>query len=229
MNATTFQRGENNIAKRPEIREKIRLSKTGLHHSEETKKRISEILTGRKLSEETKRKLSETHKGRNMGDANVSRRPEVREKISQSLKGRYLGASHSNWKGGQEGLELRQAGRVRPANCEVCGNPPWGKSKLSFDHDHKTGGPKMPWHKADKKTKVESTVLGGMAVKYGLIEGKQWIGKMKPMKKGALHKELKVPMGKKIPAKKLNMAAKSNNPLEKKRAVLAKTFAKMKK
>lgn len=49
------------------------------------------------------------------------------------------------------------------------------------------------------------------------------------MKKGALHKELGVPEGKKIPAKKLKKAEHSKNPLEKKRAVLAETFSKMRK
>jgi len=55
-----------------------------------------------------------------------------------------------------------------------------------------------------------------------------WISKMH-MKKGALHKELGVPEGKKIPAKKLKKAEHSKNPLEKKRAVLAETFSKMRK
>lgn len=45
-------------------------------------------------------------------------------------------------------------------------------------------------------------------------------------KPGALHKELGVPKGEKIPAKKLDKAAKSGSPLEKKRANLAKTFKK---
>lgn len=42
--------------------------------------------------------------------------------------------------------------------------------------------------------------------------------------KGALHRELDVPVGKKIPAKKLNKAMHSKNPLERKRAALAKTL-----
>lgn len=43
---------------------------------------------------------------------------------------------------------------------------------------------------------------------------------------GALHRELKVPEGKKIPAKKLNMAAKKGGLLAK-RANLAKTLSKL--
>ncbi|CAB4127766.1 hypothetical protein UFOVP98_28 [uncultured Caudovirales phage] len=56
----------------------------------------------------------------------------------------------------------------------------------------------------------------------------KWIQKAK-IKKGALHKELGVPEGKKIPAKKLAKAAKSKNPTERKRAVLAETLKKLHK
>lgn len=54
---------------------------------------------------------------------------------------------------------------------------------------------------------------------------KKWIqGAVK--NKGALHKELGVPEGKKIPANKLNKAAHSKNPTLAKRAILAKTLKK---
>jgi hypothetical protein len=59
-------------------------------------------------------------------------------------------------------------------------------------------------------------------------EKKQWIqGAIKH--KGALHKELHVPEGKKIPAKKLTKAEHSKNPKLRKRAILAKTLGKLKK
>lgn len=48
-------------------------------------------------------------------------------------------------------------------------------------------------------------------------------------KPGALHRELKVPEGKKIPEAKLKKAEHSKNPLEKKRANLAQTLKKMPK
>ncbi len=48
-------------------------------------------------------------------------------------------------------------------------------------------------------------------------------------KPGALHKELKVPLGKKIPTSKLKEAEKSKNPTERKRAVLARTLSKLRK
>lgn len=41
---------------------------------------------------------------------------------------------------------------------------------------------------------------------------------------GALHRELGVPQGQKIPASKLNAAARSSNPTERKRAALAKVL-----
>lgn len=56
----------------------------------------------------------------------------------------------------------------------------------------------------------------------------KWIQKMH-MKKGALHKELGVPEGKKIPAKKIAKAEKSSNPKLAKRARLAKTLSGLRK
>ena len=57
---------------------------------------------------------------------------------------------------------------------------------------------------------------------------KDWIkGAIK--KPGALHKELHVKEGEKIPAKKLKEAEHSKNPVERKRANLAKTLKSLKK
>jgi hypothetical protein len=52
---------------------------------------------------------------------------------------------------------------------------------------------------------------------------KKFIQKMH-MKKGALHKQLGVPQGKKIPEAKLEKAEHSSNPTLRKRAVLAETL-----
>lgn len=61
-----------------------------------------------------------------------------------------------------------------------------------------------------------------------MAEKDKWIkGAIK--NKGALHKELGVAEGKKIPAKKLEKAEKSKNPVERKRAVLAETLKSFKK
>lgn len=53
---------------------------------------------------------------------------------------------------------------------------------------------------------------------------KNWIAGVVSKNKGALHKELGVPENKKISPKKLAKAAKSSNPLLKKRAILAQTL-----
>jgi hypothetical protein len=57
----------------------------------------------------------------------------------------------------------------------------------------------------------------------GLAKGGVWI-KDAIKNPGALRKSLKVPAGEKIPASKLDKAAKSSNPTLAKRAVLAKTL-----
>lgn len=58
---------------------------------------------------------------------------------------------------------------------------------------------------------------------------KQWIADAVKNGKGALHRELNVPEGKKIPVKKMQSALHSDNPLEKKRATLAKTLKSFKR
>jgi hypothetical protein len=60
------------------------------------------------------------------------------------------------------------------------------------------------------------------------MEKKKWIkGAIKHP--GALHKELHVKEGEKIPAKKLKKAEHSKDPTLRKRAVLAETLKKMHK
>jgi hypothetical protein len=60
-----------------------------------------------------------------------------------------------------------------------------------------------------------------------MLMAEKWIQKMH-MKKGALHQELGIKEGKKIPKKKLAAAAKKPG-VEGKRARLAETLGKMKK
>jgi hypothetical protein len=57
---------------------------------------------------------------------------------------------------------------------------------------------------------------------------KKWIQDMH-MKKGALHKDLGVPAGKKIPDKKIKKAEHSESPTVAKRARLAETLKKLHK
>lgn len=61
-----------------------------------------------------------------------------------------------------------------------------------------------------------------------MAKSKNWIaGAIK--KPGALHKKLGVPMGEKIPAKKMAKAAKSSSPSTRKQVSLAKTLGKLRK
>lgn len=55
----------------------------GFNHSEETKKKMSEIMKGRHFSEEHKKKISETMKGRHFSE-------EHKKKISEAKKGKHL-------------------------------------------------------------------------------------------------------------------------------------------
>ncbi len=52
---------------------------------------------------------------------------------------------------------------------------------------------------------------------------------LKGLKKGALHKELDIPQGKKIPAKAIKKAEKSDDKLLAKRAQFAENASKWKK
>jgi len=92
--------GENNPAKKPEIRQKISQANLGRVHTEEARKNMSEARKGRKFSprsEETKEKLRRANTGKNHSQetkdklrrANTGKKlsQEVKDKISQSNKG----------------------------------------------------------------------------------------------------------------------------------------------
>lgn len=61
----------------------------GKHHSEETRKKISEASRGRTVSEETKRKLSESHKGKTSWNKGKPYSEETRKKLSECNKGKH--------------------------------------------------------------------------------------------------------------------------------------------
>jgi len=75
--------GENNPAKRDDIREKLKNSKKGYKHSEEAKINIGKAATGRKLSKESILKRLEKMKG-------YSHSEETRKKISESNKNKII-------------------------------------------------------------------------------------------------------------------------------------------
>ena len=66
------------------------------------------------ISEEQRRKHSDCMKGRFLGDLNVSKRPDVRKKISEKLTGRIRSKEHAE--------NLRLAGKKQPKSaCPYCG------------------------------------------------------------------------------------------------------------
>ena len=60
----------------------------GLHHTLETRKKLSEAATGRKLSEEAKKKIGNIHHGKITSQ-------ETRKKISENNKRAMAGKKHS--------------------------------------------------------------------------------------------------------------------------------------
>ena len=117
----------------PEVRLKMRKAKLGTHPhlSEEViqKKReiSSRVHKGKKLSDETKKKLSIINKGRWSGDNNPMRNPEIKERVSKSLRERYSMMPNS-MQGKRHSIETRkkiseaQKGRKAPQfKCPICG------------------------------------------------------------------------------------------------------------
>lgn len=119
-------KGENNPAKRTEVRRKISESKKGKYTgvspwnknkqlSNEHKEKISLALSGHhnpmfgKLhSDETKKLISEKRKGHS-DNKGITKTDEHKEKISQKLKGRLLSQKHKN--------NLKKIPKVE---CEYC-------------------------------------------------------------------------------------------------------------
>jgi len=92
--------GNKNPAKRPEVRKLL-------------SKNHARAMYGKKHTEEAKRNISKNHRdisGKNnpmykkgykiSGNKNPAKRPEVKEKISKTLMGRFIGNKNPSWKGG---------------------------------------------------------------------------------------------------------------------------------
>jgi len=101
----------------PEIKQKISISRTGRHYPKlsEARKKILEDknkhpMYGKHHSEESKKKSSETHKKLKIyyGENNVSKRPEVREKLRIA----NIGRTHSE----ETKQKIRLLALSRPSN-----------------------------------------------------------------------------------------------------------------
>ncbi len=110
-------------------------------------------------------------------------------------------------------------GKVKKEPCYDEGES-WDDKDIPMPSKRAMGGrcKKLP-----NRPEGESKKAGGMCAKDGM-----WI--QDAIKhKGALHKSLGIPAGKKIPEAKLEKAEHSKNPLTRKRANLAETLKKMHK
>lgn len=97
---------------------------------------------------------------------------------------------------------------------------PPSKSTRSKPQKVRTSLPRVPVNKKSEQSLNKESVE--------MAKDKKFI--QKAIKHpGALHKDLGVPEGKNIPAKKLEKATHSKNPTVKKRAVFAETLKKMHK
>lgn len=108
----------------------------GKHHSEESKRLMSEIRKGKRLSEETKFKLSKVHKGKklseecknkirkaNLGKNNPFYGKKHTEKSRQIMAEKKLGSTGA-WLGKSRSEETR-----RKISESLKGNVPWNKKK----------------------------------------------------------------------------------------------------
>lgn len=131
-----------------EVRQKISEAHTGKQITEEHRRKISEALMGKHLSEETKRKISETKQGKPhpcpwlMGDYNPSKRPEVRAKISGSLKGQSPSLeTRQRMRESQKGrhhleetrAKISIANKGKPHPWQVGENNPHWRGGISFE------------------------------------------------------------------------------------------------
>lgn len=79
-----------------ETRLKMSKARKGRKHSEETKRKIADGNKNKIVSEETKRKLSELNKGEKSKNYGKHFSIEIRQKMSNSMKGKNAGAESYN-------------------------------------------------------------------------------------------------------------------------------------
>lgn len=96
----------------------------GKHHTNETKKHLSDINMGKKATEETKKKMSETHKGMFEGDKHPlygkcgEDSPNYGRKNTEEVKKRMSGSRKEYYK--QNGTEMLKGGNNPKAVKVIC-------------------------------------------------------------------------------------------------------------
>jgi hypothetical protein len=89
-----------------ETKKRMSLIRKGKVKSKEWKERIRQSLIGQKHTEERKRKNSLAHKGKHISPMTEFKKGHImplniRQKIGQTLKGKYVGEKSPSWQGGK--------------------------------------------------------------------------------------------------------------------------------
>ena len=127
---------------------------SGVHPSEETKRKLSEVNKGKVLSEETKAKISESCKGKGHPSRNkgIPRSEETKRKISEGKKGKKkdIPLSEETKRRISESLKGKNKGKVRSNET---------KAKISESCKGKTGYWGGIPRSEETKRRISETVL----------------------------------------------------------------------
>lgn len=134
--ALISHRWSHNKKLREETNKKIRNGHRGKSHSEETKRKMSEVWNRPDYQE----KMS----GKNSSRFGKHHTEETKQKIRDGNIGKHVGNKHPNWKGdnvGYSAIHARVRNRkIKPENCEICGLPEFyenlGRIELSNIRNH---------------------------------------------------------------------------------------------
>ena len=91
----------------------------GHHHSEETKRKISEANKGKHHSEETRRKISESQKGENHNFYGKHLSEETKKKISKAMKGNQCHKGHLHSKEAKKKMSEAHKGNQYHKGCHL--------------------------------------------------------------------------------------------------------------
>ena len=99
--------------------EHIRIHRTGKHHSDDIRMKISLAEKGKKMSEDSRMKISESNKGKPAWNKGKHHTEESKRKMSQSLKGRVA------W---NKGIQISEEQKKKISESHK-GKPAWNKGK----------------------------------------------------------------------------------------------------
>lgn len=118
---------------------------SGMHHTEESCRKISEARKGIVFTDETKRKISESKKGKPSGNKGKKASAETRKKMSEAMKGENnpnYGKTHSEetrkkMSESQKGKKMSEESRRKISESLKGKSSPFKGKKLSEEHRRK--------------------------------------------------------------------------------------------